>query len=546
MAKNVANNEFDVIVIGGGVTGVGTARDCALRGLRVLLVERYDLTHGASGRNHGLLHSGARYAVTDPQSAAECVAENRILRQIARHCVEPTGGLFVGLPDDDPQFKPTFLNACHRVGIDATEISTRKAIEMEPAVNPLITSAITVPDAAVDPFRLTIANALDATRHGAQILTYTEVTGIITSGGEVTGINTRNTLNGSKLSFYARVVVNAAGVWGQHIATMAGVTLTMHPSRGALLIFGHRVNNMVINRLRRPADADILVPDDIVCVLGTTGRRVPIEEVDNTEVTTQEVNTLLSEGVNLAPRLASTRIIRAYAGVRPLVASDNNSGDRSISRGIVLIDHASRDGLQGFITITGGKLVTYRLMAEMTTDLICRKLGVNATCTTAVAPLPGSEPDDRDRGDEQELSSFAHRAAENRHGRQVDLINDLTPNLRSLVCECEHVSRGEVEYAISTLGATNLSTLRRRTRLGMGTCQGKMCACRAAALLTHHHGNVADNLTDLHNFLNERWKGVRPIAWGTALSEAQLTAMTYQGLCGINSPSITINGSDEI
>lgn len=89
--------EYDVIIIGGGATGAGTARDCAMRGLKTLLIERLDFTAGATGRNHGLLHSGACYAHTDPESAAECIQENMILKRIARHCVDDTGGLFVTL-----------------------------------------------------------------------------------------------------------------------------------------------------------------------------------------------------------------------------------------------------------------------------------------------------------------------------------------------------------------------------------------------------------------------------------------------------------------
>lgn len=96
----------DVIIIGGGATGAGIARDCALRGLRVILVERHDIATGATGRNHGLLHSGARYAVTDAESARECISENQILKRISRHCVEPTDGLFITLPEDDLAFRP--------------------------------------------------------------------------------------------------------------------------------------------------------------------------------------------------------------------------------------------------------------------------------------------------------------------------------------------------------------------------------------------------------------------------------------------------------
>ncbi len=106
------NTEYDVIIIGGGATGAGTARDCALRGLKVLLIERNDYSTGATGRNHGLMHSGARYAVTDGESASECISENMILRRIARHCVEETDGLFITLPEDDLQYQQTFVEAC--------------------------------------------------------------------------------------------------------------------------------------------------------------------------------------------------------------------------------------------------------------------------------------------------------------------------------------------------------------------------------------------------------------------------------------------------
>ena len=105
-------NEYDVIVIGGGATGAGTARDCAFRGLRVLLLERFDFASGATGRNHGLLHSGARYAVTDKESASECIKENMILRKVASHCVEENDGLFITLPEDDLAYQATFVKSC--------------------------------------------------------------------------------------------------------------------------------------------------------------------------------------------------------------------------------------------------------------------------------------------------------------------------------------------------------------------------------------------------------------------------------------------------
>lgn len=525
------DKHYDVIVIGGGATGAGTARDCALRGLKVLLVERFDFTHGATGRNHGLLHSGARYAVTDRESATECIEENMILRRIAANCVEETGGLFITLPEDDLAYQQTFVDACSAAGIKAEAIDPELAKRMEPSVNPDIIGAVKVPDGAIDPFRLTMANINDAQLHGADILTYHEVTDYIRSGARIEGVIMRDHRNGGEeVRATADVVVNAAGIWGHLLAEKAGVSVKMFPAKGSLLVFGHRVNNIVINRCRKPANADILVPGDTVCVIGTTSDRVPFDSVDKMEVTPEEVDVLLREGVKLAPSLATTRILRAYAGVRPLVASDDDPSGRSISRGIVCLDHATRDGLEGFITITGGKLMTYRLMAEWATDMVCRKLGRKVKCTTAKRPLPGSET-----AKSKHLETIGAKSARGRHGTFSRNIPAETEADRALVCECENVSVGEVEYAIKDLHVDNLLNLRRRTRLGMGTCQGQLCICRAASLLEKHDNCTDRHLKDIAAFVNERWKGIRPVAWGDAMAETQFTAWIYGGVCGLDS-----------
>ncbi|MCR5077651.1 MAG: anaerobic glycerol-3-phosphate dehydrogenase subunit A [Prevotella sp.] len=525
------NNDYDVVIIGGGITGAGTARDCAMRGLKTLLVEKYDFTNGATGRNHGLLHSGARYAVTDQESASECIKENMILRRIASHCVEETDGLFITLPEDDINYQKTFVLACQQAGIRADIISPEEARRLEPSVNPALIGAVRVPDASVDPFHLTTANILDARRHGADILTYHEAIGLITENGRVTGVRLRNNHNGEETEAHARIVINAAGIWGQAIARMAGVSINMFPAKGTLLVFGHRVNNMVINRCRKPANADILVPDDTVCVIGTTSDRVPFDTVDNLKITPEEVDLLIKEGEKLAPSLSTTRILRAYAGVRPLVAADNDPTGRSISRGIICIDHEQRDGLTGLITITGGKMMTYRLMAEKATDLACRKLGVSKPCETATMPLPGTAGKDADHP--RHTYTTAHNAAKGRQGNRVQEVAETSVDDRSLVCECEEVSVGEVRYAIEQLHVHDLVNLRRRTRMGMGTCQGELCACRAASVLCKTGTEAQEATTCLKDFINERWKGMRPVAWGSTLDEAQLTATIYQGLLGV-------------
>ena len=528
-------NEFDVIILGGGITGAGTQRDCAMRGLRTLLIERSDIATGATGRNHGLLHSGARYAVNDTESAAECIRENLILRRIAAHCIDESDGLFITLPEDDLGYQQTFVESCRTAGISAEIIDPDLARRLEPAINPDLIGAVRVPDCSVDPFRLCAANMLDAKLHGGQVRLHTEVIGFIREGDTIKGVRTRNRVTGEECDYYAPVTVNAAGVWGQEIAAMAGVNVGMFPAKGALLIFAHRVNNMVINRCRKPSNADILVPGDTVCIIGTTSSRIPLEECRNVAVTPDEVTLLISEGTKLAPRLASTRILRAYAGVRPLVSADDDPSGRNISRGIVCLDHERRDGLKGFITITGGKLTTYRLMAQMATDEVCRKLGVDKACTTADAPLPGSEEKSYEDVARKiwEMPSTAQKAAASRMGTNASRIRTGDRRDEALICECEEVQVGEINSAIDRLEVSTLTDLRRRTRVGMGTCQGEFCACRAAGLLAKAHGCVDKERTDIADFLQERWKGNFPIGWGDTLREAEYTQWVYKHVLGI-------------
>ena len=519
MSNNIAKKEYDVIIVGGGITGVGTARDCAMRGLKTLLLERSDFATGATGRNHGLLHSGARYAVNDSASAAECIRENMILRRIASHCVEEHDGLFISLPEDDLGYQTQLYEACHRAGIPADIIDPEEAKRIEPAVNPALTGAVRVPDGSVDPFRLVRANELDARLHGADILTYHEVIDIVRRGSRVEGVKVRNTQSGEEFEVRGSIVVNAAGIWGMLLAQMAGVEVKMFPSKGALLIFANRVNKMVINRCHKASNGDILVPDGNVTILGSTSDRVPIGECDDMHVTPKEIETLMREGTKLVPLLASTRMLRAYAGVRPLVAADDDASGRGISRGIVCIDHEERDGLQGFITITGGKLMTYRLMAEMATDLVCAKLHVARKCETAMIILP-------------DIDSKADDApAPLRRGSRTVALRDE----KMYVCECHKVTLGEIRDTIASGQAETLTQLRRRTRMGMGKCAGRFCALRSARLMCSvGKKDAAQSGHDLADFIGERWKGIYPVGWGTTLADGQYMTSVYQGLCGLD------------
>src|ERR1035438_1307698 len=146
--------ECQLLVIGGGATGAGVAWDAALRGFQVILVDRGDLATGTTGRFHGLLHSGGRYAVRDTSSARECARENEILRRVATESIEDTGGLFVSTPQDDPEYADRFLAGCGEAGIAVEEISPREALRREPRLNPKVRRAFSVADGSIDSWNL--------------------------------------------------------------------------------------------------------------------------------------------------------------------------------------------------------------------------------------------------------------------------------------------------------------------------------------------------------------------------------------------------------
>lgn len=530
--------ETQAVIIGGGATGAGTLRDCALRGIKAILVEKNDLASGTTGRNHGLLHSGARYAVKDRESAVECIAENRILRNVAHHCIEDTGGLFVTLPGDDPAYHDSLLASCADAGIKCREISVSQAREIEPNVNPNIVRALTAPDAVVDPFRLTASNVLDARERGAGVYTHTEVVRLIRQGTRIAGVECYDKAARETFEIYAPVIINAGGVWGQKICQTADIELRMFPSKGSMVIIDYRINNVVVNRCRPPSDGDILVPGDTVSLIGTTSKKIPYDKIDETVVDEDEIEILLADGEMLVPNLSATRVLRAYCGVRPLVAVQGREYGRDISRGIVLIDHHERDGLDGLITIAGGKLMTYRLMAEMTVDMVGKKLGNGKPCRTHEIPLPGSEkrvPPKRKVKQFSGIDESVVGSTHFRHGERIHrILGEKTENY-GLICECEMVTAGEVQYALQNLEVKDIVDLRRRTRVGMGPCQGEICSYRAAGLFEELTSAKGEQATDmLIDFLEERWKGIRPVLWGDALRETEFTYWIYQGLFGID------------
>lgn len=525
-----------VVVIGGGATGVGILRDLSMRGVDAILVEQRDLAHGTSSRYHGLLHSGARYAVKDAEAGRECIEENTILRRIGRYCVERTEGFFIRTEQDDEEFEAKWVESCQKVGIPVMPVSVAEALRLEPNLSSAIKSVYRVPDAAIDGFRLVWQNVNSARKYGGRIMTYTEVTGIESRNGKITGVKARNVLTGQNQDIACDFVVNAAGSWAGKIAELAGITVNVRPDRGTLIAFNHRITSRVINRLHPASDGDIFVPHGSVTILGTTSSEA--SKPDDTIPSSAEILKLLEIGKVLFDDIYDYRILRAFTGTRPLYSADPNAKGRGASRNFAIIDH-NLAGLEGFASIVGGKFTTYRLMAEKISDLVCNYLGVTTPCRTAVEPLVEEPAPELIAKAKRYFPSYSLDLAISRLGPAklhtvVKAMQD-DPAKSQLVCECENVTIAEVELAINDTTSHTLGDVRRKTRMGMGTCQGAFCTYRSVGAVDA--GNIdwgKDSGELFKEFLQARWNGIRPVLWGKVIREVELTRGLYDATLNIN------------
>ena len=368
------------IVIGAGSTGSALAHDLALRGLHVTVLERAGVASGSTGHNQAQLHSGARYAVNDPESARECIRENWILRHIQPEVLELNDGLFVAIDEQGMTYRKTFLEACKACDIPVRELSVEDALRMEPLLNPHILSAIQIPDGVFDPYRLCLSFLATACQHGAKVQTFCEVKNLDISN-RIVKFHSRITNKTEVLQ--GDVIINAAGPWAAFVGALGGLQVDLEPSAGAMITIDRRMCNMVINLLAPPGDGDIIVPQRQTCILGTTSWKV--ENPDHITVPPEHIEVIYKVAETMIPSIRQTHARGAMAAVRPLMVVDGTGG-RATTRGFTCTDH-SAEGAHGFFSVVGGKTTTARLMAEKVADRVCAFLGIEATCRTQDFPL---------------------------------------------------------------------------------------------------------------------------------------------------------------
>jgi glycerol-3-phosphate dehydrogenase len=438
------------------------------------------------------------------------------------------------MPPDDPAYIDPWIKGCHAAGIPVERVPVAEVRRAHPALNPAMRDAYRVPDGACDSFDLIHSLCEGAAAHGGQTLTYHRLASIEVHGGNVSSAIVEDRRTGEQKRIGAAMIVNAAGPWAGEVGRIAGVPIRMSLSKGIMIAMNIRWVNTIINRLDAPGDGDILVPVGTVCVIGTTS--VPVARPDDLSITPDEVSQMLDEGEVMIPGFRKARALRAWAGVRPLYDSPAHHHDehhafqdesgRWVTRTFTVLDHAE-DGVAGMLSIVGGKLTTYRQMAERISDQVCAHLKVRATCTTAITELPAPE----------RASQVRRKDGSREYHRLPNRLERLehAPAQTGLICECEIVTRPELEAAIAEAGpGVSLDDLRRDLRLGMGPCQGGFCAYRAAGILQQACSLPPHEAIDaLRAFLQERFRGNRPLLWGHQLRQALLDESMYRRCLGL-------------
>ncbi len=546
---------YDVLIIGGGITGASVARDCALRGLRVALVERNDFGSGTTGTCMGMLHGGLQYLLSNPElTRVEC-AESGIMQRAAPHLVFAIPFLLL-VHDEDKVDKFEAFFAYYdqfqkaKFGRPHVKLTPEEALELEPSLRPGFAAALTNDEPGVNVFRLNLLAALDAADHGADVWNHTEVTGLIVEEDgappeaqarrRIAGARVRDVLTGETRDIRARITVNAAGPWVPRITAMAGLdSYRLRPTKGIHIILDRRVTSVGVSATAIDGRGLALLPHENTTLIGTTDEDYFGDE-DDVRPDPQEVEYLLTSYETVLPDIRKARIIRVMAGLRPTLYQYGVTEDK-VTRDFEVWDHEDRDGVAGFLTVAGGKMTIARIMGEKTADAVAARLGLSgegARCRTAEFPLPGGERVLSGRDVEKLASRFkipvaaAARVAY-RHGARAEAVLEegcREPGGRDVVCACESVLEAEVRYVVRHEWVRTLDDLRRRVRVGMGPCQGFGCSEQAAALLGLELGlDPAVVLADLERFRQGRWKGQRGTLDGDQLRQQEVTQGAWLG-----------------
>jgi glycerol-3-phosphate dehydrogenase len=394
--NDFSGRDFDVLVIGGGINGCGVARDAAMRGLKVLLVERDDLASGTSGRSSRLIHGGIRYLEQGRLHLVyESIRERQILLRIAPHLVKPlafTWPIYRGARVGKLKLSAgLFLYQLMARGRSRPHLTldVEETLEREPSLKSAgLTGGAVYYDACTDDAGITVANAVAAKQTGATVVTHTSVSELLFENGKAIGAVLKPKYGGDGSRVRARVVVNATGVWSNAFGGSAD-SRRHRGSKGVhIAVPRERIGNRDALTLISPIDGRVMfcLPAGPQAIIGTTDTWTD-ESPESVHAAPSDVDYLLRSANAYFDRaqLTADDVVSAWAGIRPL-ATGTGTNPSAASR-----EHSIVADSSGVINVTGGKLTTYRSMAEEIVDLVQRALGQKRKrAPTDSVVLPGS------------------------------------------------------------------------------------------------------------------------------------------------------------
>jgi glycerol-3-phosphate dehydrogenase len=494
---------YDVAIIGGGINGLGTARDLAKRGLRVYLAEKGDFATGATGNSSGMIHGGLRYLLSDVQVTRDSCTDSGYIQKISQNLIfripflmpvyrsHKNARAFLTLSEVFFESYDAFQP--RKNGKKHGRLTAEEALTIEPGLaREGLLGAVTTDEWGVDSYRLAMLNALDARAHGAFLENYTTVRGLLRDGsGRVIGIDT------SAGERHAPIVLNCTGAW--NASGGFGAKVPVRPGKGIHLVFDARISDYALITFGIDGRQVFLMPHQNESWFGTTDDDF-FGDPDSPEITRDEVEYLLRAGERIFPALRDYRCFATAVGLRPTLAEWGPNED-DLSREHRIIDHGA-EGLSGFVSLIGGKLASYRAMSQDLADYTMAQLGRGeVACRTHVDALPGHNlrVSPMPLVNEFFIDPVAARRLVRRHGSKArDILRQgqKLPGGLSTACACEPTLECEVRHVLREEWVHSPIDLVRRCRVASGPCLGLRCAARVGQIYAEEKGGGAQDAAD--------------------------------------------------
>lgn len=486
--SEISKSNFDVVVIGGGIIGAGVARDAALRGLKVLLLEKEDFGYGTTSRSTRLIHGGLRYlSHFDFKLVRQDLREREILIKNAPHLVKPLPFLLPLTGLSQRFIMGTGMKLYDLLSYDKSvptykHFSRQQTLEMEPQLrlNDL-RGSYQFYDAQISfPERLCLENVISASENGALVCNHAEVTSIISTDRTIQGVRVKDKLSTATVDVKCRVIVNVTGHWANNILAMAAANPKneIKTTKGVHLVTPKLSNNAIVIFAHSDGRLLFVIPWHGYSLIGTTDTEYSGDkEIISAEMA--DVTYLVNEVQQAFPNFSHDDIFFTIAGLRSLISTGSKKVS-NISRTHKLVDHETSENLKGLISILGGKMTGYRSIAEEAVNLVCKKLKVNAICTTAEKALPGAPGHDSESLDklaaDHSLSRETMEHLNTIYGSSLEKVLEIAKtDSRGFEKICPH-SRdilAQVWYAVKEENCyTAADFLLRRSTTGYSSCHG--------------------------------------------------------------------------